>query len=126
MRDYPETRFGGEFETAADYRDPFVADLIEAEGWMLWPPIRFSFDTVNYDLTSPAPSPPSRCGDHPAPKSRTGHPVERQSACPSLPNPCSVSIEEHNGVKIGAMIRTMGKFRDTGVATADRWTTEPR
>ena len=60
MRDYPETRFGGEFETAADYRDPFVADLIEAEGWMLWPPIRFSFDTVNYELESPAPSPPSR------------------------------------------------------------------
>ena len=60
VRDYPETRFGGEFETAADYRDPFVADLIEAEGWMLWPPIRFSFDTVNYELASPAPSPPTR------------------------------------------------------------------
>ncbi len=60
VRDYPETRFGGEFETAADYRDPFVADLIEADGWMLWPPVRFSFDTVNYDLASPAPSPPSR------------------------------------------------------------------
>ena len=60
VRDYPETRFGGEFETAADYRDPYVASLIEAEGWMIWPPIPFSFDTVNYDLESPAPSPPSR------------------------------------------------------------------
>ena len=59
LHDYPETRFGGEFETAADYRDPYVAGLIEAEGWMVWPLIRFSFDTVNYDLASPAPSPPS-------------------------------------------------------------------
>ena len=60
LHEYPETRFGGEFETEAAYRDPYVAGLIEAGGWMLWPPIRFSFDTVNYDLDTPAPSPPSR------------------------------------------------------------------
>jgi len=57
--DYPETQFGGDFETAADYRDPFVAELIEADGWMVWPPIRYSHDTVNYNLDVPAPSPPS-------------------------------------------------------------------
>ena len=56
---YPETTFGGEFQTEADYRDEFVAELINREGWMLWPPIRFSFDTVNYDLPVPAPAPPS-------------------------------------------------------------------
>ena len=58
--DYPETTFGGEFPTAADYRDPAVRKLIAAKGWMLWPLIPFSYDTINYDLPSPAPSPPSR------------------------------------------------------------------
>ena len=57
---YPETVFGGEFETEADYRDQFVADLINAKGWMVWPFIRYSYDTINYNLTQPAPSPPTR------------------------------------------------------------------
>jgi len=57
--DYPETQFGGDFETATDYRDPFVAELIEEEGRMYWPPIRYSHDTVNYDLNVPAPSAPT-------------------------------------------------------------------
>jgi len=56
---YPETEFGGMFETEANYRDPFVQELIEAEGWMLWPMIRFSYNTINYDLTVPSPAPPS-------------------------------------------------------------------
>ncbi len=51
--------FGGEFATAADYRDPAQAALIDRKGWMLWPLIRFHYDTINYDLPSPAPSPPS-------------------------------------------------------------------
>lgn len=55
---YPETTFGGEFETEADYRDPFVIELIEAKGWIVWPVIRFSYRTINYELPSPAPSPP--------------------------------------------------------------------
>ena len=57
---YPETTFGGDFDSEADYRDPFVQDLISAKGWALWPPIRFSYDTVNYDLGQPSPAPPSR------------------------------------------------------------------
>jgi microcin C transport system permease protein len=56
---YPETTFGGEFPTEADYRDQFVIDLIEAKGWILWAPIPYSYDTVIYDLPSPAPSAPS-------------------------------------------------------------------
>lgn len=56
--EYAETVFGGEFETEADYRDPFVIDLIQDKGWMIWPIIQFSYSTVNYDLTTPAPSPP--------------------------------------------------------------------
>src|SRR5271166_1281866 len=58
--DYSETVFGGEFPTTADYRDPAVEKLIAAKGWMLWPLIPFSYRTINYDLPSPAPSPPSR------------------------------------------------------------------
>lgn len=57
---YPETQFGGDFETQADYRDPYVAGLIEANGYMVWPPIRYSYDTINYNLPQPAPSPPTR------------------------------------------------------------------
>ena len=56
---YPETTFGGDFETETEYRDPYVKELIEAKGWILWPPIRFSYDTINYDLPQPAPSPPA-------------------------------------------------------------------
>ena len=56
---YPETIFGGEFETETDYRDPYVRDLIQAKGWMVWPPIPYSYRTINYNLPVPAPAPPS-------------------------------------------------------------------
>src|SRR5579871_6303876 len=57
---YPETEFGGDFETAADYRDPYLQKLISDKGgYMLWPPIRFSYDTHNLDLPTPAPSKPT-------------------------------------------------------------------
>ena len=45
---YPETDFGGIFETEADYRDPAVKTMIaDGGGWELWPPIRFSYNTQN-------------------------------------------------------------------------------
>ena len=57
---YSETTFGGEFETAADYRDPYLQKLIaEKGGRMIWPPIRYSYDTHNLDLPTPAPSKPT-------------------------------------------------------------------
>lgn len=56
---YSEIEFGGEFETEADYRDPYVRDLINDKGWMVWPAIPYSYKTINYDLPTPAPSPPS-------------------------------------------------------------------
>ena len=55
---YPETRFGGEFPTEADYRDAYVVELIEAKGWMIWPPIPYAYDTVVHGR--PAPAPPSK------------------------------------------------------------------
>jgi microcin C transport system permease protein len=56
---YPETTFGGEFETEATYRDPAVQELIEAKGWMLWPPIPFGNNTVDGVLAGAFPAPPS-------------------------------------------------------------------
>jgi microcin C transport system permease protein len=57
---YPETAFGGDFETAADYRDPYVQKLIKDKGGtIIWPPIRYSYDTHNLDLPTPAPSKPT-------------------------------------------------------------------
>lgn len=55
---YPETAFGGDFPTEADYRDPFVQELIEEKGWIVWPPIRFTYSTIDVELDQPAPSPP--------------------------------------------------------------------
>lgn len=57
---YSETTFGGDFETETDFRDPYVKDLIGKKGWMIWSPIRYSYDTINYNLPQPAPSPPTR------------------------------------------------------------------
>ena len=59
FKSYPETTFGGHFETATNYRDPLVKKLIEAKGWMVFPPIPYAASTVNYHLPTPAPSPPS-------------------------------------------------------------------
>jgi microcin C transport system permease protein len=56
--DYPEEKFGG-FLPVTDYRDPVVANEIAAHGFMIWPPIHFSYDTHNLDLPTPAPSPPT-------------------------------------------------------------------
>ncbi|CAH1662176.1 MAG: ABC transporter permease [Chelatococcus sp.] len=56
--DYPEEKFGG-FLAQTDYRAPIIADEIKANGWMVWPPIRFSYSTHNLDLPVPAPSPPT-------------------------------------------------------------------
>jgi len=59
FKSYAETEFGGDFKTEADYRDPYVENLIkDSGGWMFWPPIRYSYRTINYDLSTPAPSSP--------------------------------------------------------------------
>ncbi|MAM56110.1 MAG: ABC transporter permease [Salinicola sp.] len=56
--DYPETEFDGFLPTTADYRDPFVREQIDRHGWMLWPPVPFSYQTLDRDIQGPVPSPP--------------------------------------------------------------------
>ena len=60
FKKYMETEFGGTFESETNYRDRYVQELIEKRGWMLWPPIRYSYNTINYDLKVPVPSAPSQ------------------------------------------------------------------
>jgi microcin C transport system permease protein len=57
---YPETAFGGEFPTEADYNDPVLKKLIESKGWMIFPPVPWHHTSVNYLLEVPAPAPPSK------------------------------------------------------------------
>ncbi len=58
FRFYPETTFGGDFQTEADYRDAHIVQKIAADGWMIWPLIRYSYMTINYDAV-PAPMHPT-------------------------------------------------------------------
>jgi len=60
LQSYSETTFGGDFETEADYRDPFVKNLINSTGWMIMPIIPYNYNTIIRDIDSPAPSPPSQ------------------------------------------------------------------
>lgn len=61
FKTYAETEFGGVFKVEADYKDHFVQRLIEDKGgWMIWPIIPFSYQTIDYYLPGPAPYPPSK------------------------------------------------------------------
>jgi microcin C transport system permease protein len=58
LHDYPEEKFGG-FLAQTDYRDAVIAKEINEHGFMIWPPIRYSYRTINRQLPVPAPSPPT-------------------------------------------------------------------
>ena len=58
LHDYPEEKFGG-FLAQTDYRDAVIAKEITEHGFMIWPPIRYSYKTINRQLPVPAPSPPT-------------------------------------------------------------------
>ena len=60
LKDYPETTFGGDFPTNTVYSDPEVRKLIEEKGWILWPPIPYSYDTVLKGEGRTTLQPPSR------------------------------------------------------------------
>ncbi len=57
---YPETTFNGEFDAEADYTDPYIQDLINEKGSIVWAPVRFSHDTIDFELSGSAPTPPSK------------------------------------------------------------------
>jgi microcin C transport system permease protein len=60
LKDYSGDMFGTDFlPTEADYGDPDLRHTIEAKGWMLWPPVRYSYATTVKDLNGPSPAPPS-------------------------------------------------------------------
>ncbi|MFY9290682.1 MAG: ABC transporter permease [Methylorubrum rhodinum] len=56
--DYPDEKFGG-FLAQTDYRAPETRREIESNGWVLWPPIPYSYNTFMSDLPTPSPSPPT-------------------------------------------------------------------
>ena len=58
FKTYPEEKFGG-FLATTDYRDPVIIKEIEAHGWILWPPVRYSHTTHNLNPPKPVPSPPT-------------------------------------------------------------------
>lgn len=59
FKNYPETTFGGDFESEANYNDPYLRNLINQKGFLIMPLIPYSYDTIIYTLPSPAPTPPS-------------------------------------------------------------------
>ena len=60
MIDYSESTFGGEMQTVTDYQDPFVIKQLESHGWVMWAPLRQSYNSINFSTNQPFPSPPSR------------------------------------------------------------------
>lgn len=59
FKDYPETTFGGDFYTSADYTDPFVKNHLLKNAFVIWPLVPYSYDTIIMDLKQPAPTSPS-------------------------------------------------------------------
>ncbi len=61
LKSYPETTFGGEFVTEADYKDPYILDKLQkSPNWVIFPPIPYSFNSIDSQLHHPAPAPPDR------------------------------------------------------------------
>jgi len=74
VHDYSEKAFGGDFESPADYLDPFIQDQFRKDGnWAIYPPNHYRFDTLNYFAKQPNPAPPSAGdgrGEHPGHEGR--------------------------------------------------------
>ena len=57
---HSENIFGGDFSTQANYRDPYLKNLIKQDGWIIMPPIPYNYSTINYQIKNPAPTKPDR------------------------------------------------------------------
>jgi microcin C transport system permease protein len=53
-----EDKLGGDFDIITDYRDPYMVEQIQKKGWIIWPLVPFYYDSINFELTQSAPSPP--------------------------------------------------------------------
>ena len=60
FKTYTDADFGGDFPTEANYKDPCIVKNINENGWMLMPPLEFSFNTIDYEIDKPTPTPPSK------------------------------------------------------------------
>ena len=110
--DYPEEKFGG-FLAVTNYRDPYNRDEIESNGWMIWPPIRYSFDTPNTEAPTPAPSPPAfllsraeRCAAYA--EAFSDHPIAlsvKAAYTGDIDRARIVSVEEESGHGVSAHVR---------------------
>ena len=59
-KNQPETVFGGDFSTPTDFLDPDIRRNITSHGnWAIYPPIHYSYETLNYFSKVPNPAPPS-------------------------------------------------------------------
>lgn len=60
LKTYPETTFGGDFVTEADYNDPYLVQRMNAgKNWVVYAPNRYRYDSINYFAAQPNPAPPS-------------------------------------------------------------------
>jgi microcin C transport system permease protein len=59
VKDYPETTFGGDFDVATDFYDPYLQGKIQNNGFAVWPIIPFSYDTIDFNMREPLPAAPS-------------------------------------------------------------------
>lgn len=59
LKTYTEQTFGGDFPTPTDYRDPYISEKINQNGYMIFPLFPYSFNTIDYNLTTPTPAAPS-------------------------------------------------------------------
>lgn len=57
VKNYSESDFGGPLATRADYRDPWLKQQLEDRGWVLWAPVRFGANSINFATDTPFPRP---------------------------------------------------------------------
>lgn len=60
FKQYDDAFFGGDFPTEADYKDKLIIENINKNGWMIMPPIPYSYNTVDYLLATATPSAPDK------------------------------------------------------------------
>ena len=53
LSDHPETAYGGDFDVETDFYDPYILGKIEDHGFAIWPPIPFSYNTIDFQMREP-------------------------------------------------------------------------